>query len=481
MQFYNPLYENEELTYSDVFLFQNYFDGKSRISDVDITPKNKLNTTLPLISANMNAVTGKRMAETLARYGGLWVLPQDMSIEKMLEIVSWVKTSHTLYDTPLTVSKDEYVRDALSIIGKRAHNCVILVDDDHTPLGLFTTSDLQKYEQFTLLWDIPSKELIVGTDGITPEDAYNLMESHSISSLPILKKNGSLLGILTKKDAVRSGLYTPNLDTNGKLNIAVALGINHFLPKAKALIEAWVDIFILDTAHGYQKSMIDAIQTFRKEFWSKICLIAGNIITPEWVQALLEAWADGIKVWVGPGSMCTTRMMTGVGRPQFSAVYHCAKQAREMGGFIIADGGIKDPRDLALALAAGASHIMIGSILTGTFESTWDIFYDSEWLPYKKNYGMASGKAVNLRNIHLSPFEQAKKALFQEWISTSKIYLKSGMSSVGEVVDTFTTGLRSSLTYVGARNLEDFYTKAIIGVQTTAWFYEWTPHGKLKK
>lgn len=481
MKFNNPLYEHEELTYEDVFIFQQYFEGKSRITDVNITPKNKLGTTLPIVSANMNAVTGKRMAETLARYGWIGVLPQDMELEKMMQIVNFVKNANIHFDTPLTVKKDEYVRDALSIINKRAHKCVILVDEEAKPLSIFTPSDLQKYEQFMLLGNINKNHLITGHQDITPEEAFNLMHQKWISALPIVNNAGKLIWILTKKDAVRRWLYTPTLDKNGKLNVVIALGINSFLEKAQKLIEIWVNSFILDTAHGYQKTMIDAIKTFRKAFGNDICLIAGNVSTPEATKALIEAGADGVKVWIGPGAMCTTRMMTGVGRPQFSAVYHCSKIAKSLWGFVIADWGIKEPRDLALATAAGASHIMMGSILTGTFESTGDIFYDTDWHMYKKNYGMASGKAVLLRNSKLSEFEQAQKALFQEWISTSKIYLRDGYKSVWDVVDKFTTGLRSSLTYVWAKTLEDFYEKATIWVQTPAWFHEGTPHGKIKK
>ena len=151
MKFHNPLYEHEELTYEDVFIFQQYFEGKSRIHDVSIIPKNTMNLSLPLVSANMNAVTGKRMAETLARYGGIGILPQDMEISKMLEIVHYIKSRHTKFDTPLTLSQKDYVRDALSIINKRAHKCIIVVDENHHPLSIFTPSDLQKYEQFTLL------------------------------------------------------------------------------------------------------------------------------------------------------------------------------------------------------------------------------------------------------------------------------------------------------------------------------------------
>ncbi len=245
------------------------------------------------------------------------------------------------------------------------------------------------------------------------------------------------------------------------------------------MIDMGVEIFVLDTAHGYQKKMIEAIKNFRKEFGNKVTLIAGNIITEKATRDLIKAGANGVKVGIGPGAMCTTRMKTGVGRPQFSAVYHCAREARKLGGFVWADGGIREPRDVCLALAAGASHVMIGSLFAGTYESTGDIRYDGNGAMYKENYGMASGKAVNLRTGGLSPFEQAKRALFHEGISTSRIYLRKGWESVGDVVDECMTGLRSSMTYVGARNLEEFHEKTIIGVQTSAGFHEGTPHGKV--
>lgn len=481
MKFNNPIYENEELTYEDVFIFQQYFEWKSRIKDVNIVPKNKLWTTLPIVSANMNAVTWKRMAETLARYGWIWILPQDMEIEKMLEIVNFVKSANVIFDTPLTVKKDDYVRDALSIINKRSHNCVILIDEENKPISIFTPSDLAKYEQFTLLWNINKHHLVTWEEDISPEEAFNLMHQKWISALPIINKPWKLIWILTKKDAVRKWLYTPTLDKNWKLDICIALWINTFLEKAEKLVEAWVTKFILDTAHWYQKTMIDAIKIFRENFWNEICLIAWNVSTPEWTKALIEAWSDWVKVWIWPGAMCTTRMMTWVWRPQFSAVYHSSKVAKLLWWFVIADGWIKEPRDLALAMSAWASHVMIWTIFTWTFESTGDIFYDADGNMYKQNYWMASGKAVLLRNSRMSEYEQAQKALFQEWISTSKIYLRDWYKSVWDLVDKFSTWLRSSLTYVWASDLDDFYKKVIVWVQTPAWFIEWTPHGKVKK
>ncbi len=481
MKFSKKEFENMELTFDDVFIFQKYFDWKSRLNDTDITPKSPLGTTIPIISANMNQVTWKRMCETLARYGWLGILPQDMEIEKMLKIINFVKNAHIKYDTALIVTKQNNIRDAKWIINKRAHNAVILVDDNNKPLSIFTPGDLDRYEQYELLGKIKKNKLITWIDGISDEKAFNIMDENNISSLPIVDKSWVLIWILTKWNTIRNSIYTPTLDKNWRLNLGIALWINNFIEKAKILIENWINIFILDTAHGYQKSMLDAIKTFRKEFWNEPILIAWNIMTSAWTEEIIKAWANWVKVWIGPWAMCTTRMMTWVGRPQFSAILDCSKKAEELGWFILADWWIKSPRDLALSTIAWASHIMVWTIFTWTFESTWDIFYDSEWFMYKKNYWMASKRAVTLRNANISAFEQARKEIFIEWISDSKIYLKDWFKSVWSVVDKFTTWLRSSMTYVWSRNLAEFNDKALIWVQTPAWFTEWTPHWKIKK
>lgn len=481
MKFSNPDFAKQELTFNDVFIFQNYFDWVSRLKDTDITPKSPLWTSIPIISSNMNQVTWKRMCETLARFWWLWVLPQDMELEKMLAIIKYVKNAHIKYDTPLTVKNSNNIRDAKWIINKRAHKAVILVDKEFKPISIFTPNDLEKYEQYELLWNIKKNKLITWLDWISNEDWFNLMIEHNISCLPIVDKSWVLIWILTKSNTVRNSIYKPTLDNNWKLNLSIALWINWLLEKAKILLENWINIFVLDTAHGYQKSMINTIKNFRKEFWNNPILIAWNVMTWEWTEKLIMAWANWVKVWIGPWAMCTTRMMTWVGRPQFSAILDCSKKAKKLWWFIIADWWIKDPRDLALSCVAWASHIMIWTIFTWTFESTWDIFYDSEWFMYKKNYWMASKKAVNLRNSKIWLFEQTKKEIFVEWISDSKIYLKDWYKSVWEIVDKFTTWLRSSMTYVWAKDLKEYNKNAIIWVQTSAWFFEWTPHGKIKK
>ena len=479
MKFNNPIYENEELTYQDVFLFQNYFDGYSR-SKVDITPIHDFWTHIPIVSANMNAVTGKRMAETIARYGWLGVLPQDMDLNTLTRIINEVKNANVKYDTAITLKPNNTIRDAMWIIHKRSHNRVIMINDDNEPIWIFSEKDMANLDQYSQLWNLKTKKLITGKIWISNRDAYHLMDENWISSLVIVDDNNKLVWILTKKDCIRQDMYSPTLDKNGKLNLAVAIWIN-WVEKIKPLFDMWINIFVLDTDHGFQKRMIEAIKEFRAEFGKEPILVSGNVITPEWTKALIEAGANGVKVWIWPGAMCTTRMQTWVWRPQFTAVYKCSLQAKELWWFVRADWWIKEPRDVALALAAGANHVMLGTTFAWTYESTWDIKYDENGAMYKENYGMASKKAVELRNGKQDNFEIEKRWMYREWISKSKIYLREWYESVWDIIDTFTTGLRSSLTYVWANNLQEFNEKAIIGVQTNAWFVEWTPHGKIRK
>ena len=480
MKFANPRYVDEELTYEDVFLFQDYFDGKSRL-DADTTPVVEIGTTIPIVIANMNAVAGKRMAETISRYGWIAVLPQDMDLDTMTRIIWHIKSANIQYDTPITVREHHTIRDALWIIHKRAHNCVILVDENGKAISIFKPQDLERLDQFSLLGNLARPGLITGKVGISDEDAFDMMDEKNISSLPIVDDQWILKWILTKKNTLRNNLYNPSLDQDGKLNVAVAIGMNGFDEKVSALYNVWIRLFVLDTAHGFQRSMIENIKKIRSLYGDRIVVVAGNVVTEKATRELLLAGADGVKVGIGPGAMCTTRMKTWVGRPQFTAAYKCAEEAKRHGWFVWADGGIKQPRDFILALAAGASHVMIGTLFAGTLESVGDIKYDEDGNMYKENYGMASRKAVSERNHNLSKFQQAQKQMFREWISTSKIYVKPGMESVGDIVDEFMSGLRSAMTYVGAKNLAEFTEKAIIWVQTSAAFVEWTPHGKLKK
>jgi IMP dehydrogenase len=226
--------------------------------------------------------------------------------------------------------------------------------------------------------------------------------------------------------------------------------------------------------------MLEAIRAVKAVIGDRVPLIAGNVCTAEGTRALIEAGADVVKVNIGPGAMCTTRMQTGAGRPTFTAVLTCARQAHALGKHVWADGGVKHPRDVSLYLAAGAARVMVGTALAGTYESPGDVKEDREGLLYKENYGMASGRAVSERTADLDAFDAAKKGFFREGISTSRIYIREGQESVGAVLIDMITGVQSAFTYVGAQSITEFHERAVVGVQTWAGYGEGKAHGSVR-
>jgi IMP dehydrogenase len=469
-----------ELSLQDVFIVPSYFEGTSR-REVDLTPPDFTGGAHPVVSANMNAVTGKRMAESMARFGGLGVLPQDMALETVTRIVEHIKSADTRFDTPLVVTGDATLRDVQGIIRKRSHGMVVVVDDHHRPVGLITPADLRQRDQYTPASELMARHMITISPTTSNHDAFLQMAEARVKAAPVVDQDGKLCGILTRDDAVRLELLTPSLDAHGRLMVAAAVGISSDAPeRALAMKELGVDVIVLDTAHGHQRRMIEAIEAVRKVVGDDYPLVAGNVCTAEGTRALIDAGADVVKVNVGPGAMCTTRMQTGVGRPTFTAAKACAEAARAMGKHIWADGGVRHPRDVALYLAAGAARVMIGTWLCGTWESPGDCREDADGHLYKENYGMASARAVSDRNAHMDAFEQAKKGFFREGISTSRIYLKEGQEGVGDILVDVITGTQSAFTYVGATSVDSFHEQAVIGVQTAAGFHEGTPHGRVR-
>ena len=267
------------------------------------------------------------------------------------------------------------------------------------------------------------------------------------------------------------------MDADGKLMVAVAVGINGDPEgKAKALVALGADVLVVDTAHGHQGRMLRAVEQVRSVAGT-VPVVAGNVVTADGTRQLIEAGADIVKVGVGPGAMCTTRMMTGVGRPQFSAVLECADEARRLGGHVWADGGVRFPRDVALALAAGAANVMFGSWLAGTYESAADTLRDPDGRLYKESFGMASNRAVKARTAQDAAFERARKELFEEGISTSRMYLDPERPGVEDILDQIVAGVRSACTYAGAANVAEFHERAVVGVQSHAGYDEGRPVG----
>jgi IMP dehydrogenase len=462
-----------ELTFDDVFMVPSRSAVHSRM-DVDLATVDSTGTTIPVIVANMTAVAGRRMAETLARRGGLTVLPQDIPIDVVTEVVDWVKQRHLVYDTPLTLSATATVGEALNLLPKRGHGAVVVVAGDR-PIGVVTEPDCSGVDRFTQLQRVMSGDLLTLPAGIDPRAAFDRLAEGRHRLAPVIDESSALVGILTRTGALRATLYRPAVDHRGRLRVAAAIGISGDpAARAKGLLAADVDVLVLDTAHGHQEKMIEALRAVR-DLDPQVPVVAGNVVSAEGVRDLAAAGADIVKVGVGPGAMCTTRMMTGVGRPQFSAVLECAAAARELGVHVWADGGVRHPRDVALALAAGASNVMIGSWFAGTHESPGDVHRDADGRLYKESFGMASARAVRWRTAEKSAFDRARKALFEEGISTARMYLDPARPGVEDLLDSIVAGLRSACTYAGARTLAEFHEKAVIGVQSAAGLAEGRP------
>jgi IMP dehydrogenase len=462
-----------DLTYDDVFVVPNRSDVASRF-DVDLSTDDGTGTTIPVVVANMTAVAGRRMAETVARRGGIVVLPQDLPIQAVKDTVDFVKSRDLVADTPVILAPDDSVSDAVALIHKRAHGAAVVVADGR-PIGLVTEAACVGVDRFARVRDVAATDFVNAPAGTDPRKVFDLLEHAAINVAVLTDADGALAGILTRTGAIRAGIYTPAVDAAGRLRIAAAVGINGDVgAKATALAQAGADVLVVDTAHGHQIKMIEAIKTI-SALNLGVPLAAGNVVSADGTRDLLNAGASIVKVGVGPGAMCTTRMMTGVGRPQFSAVYECSTAARELGGHVWADGGVRHPRDVALALAAGASNVMIGSWFAGTYESPGDLMRDRDGRPYKESYGMASKRAVAARTAADGAFDRARKALFEEGISTSRMALDPQRGGVEDLLDHITSGVRSTCTYVGAATLPELYEKVVLGVQSAAGFAEGHP------
>jgi IMP dehydrogenase len=462
-----------DLTYNDVFIVPNRSDVASRF-DVDLSTADGSGTAIPVVVANMTAVAGRRMAETVARRGGLVILPQDLPITAVQQTVDFVKSRDLVLDTPVVLAPDDSVSDAIALIHKRAHG-VAVVAFEGRPIGLVSEVSCLGVDRFSRVRDVAVSDFVTAPAGTEPRKVFDLLENAPIDVAVLTDADGTLAGVLTRTGAIRAGIYTPATDARGRLRIGAAVGITGDVAgKAQALAEAGVDVLVIDTAHGHQVKTLEAI-TAVASMDLGVPLAAGNVVSAEGTRDLLGAGAAIVKVGVGPGAMCTTRMMTGVGRPQFSAVLECASAAKELGGHVWADGGVRNPRDVALALAAGASNVMIGSWFAGTYESPGDLMRDRDDRQYKESYGMASKRAVVARTGADTAFDRARKALFEEGISTARMGVDPDRGGVEDLIDHITSGVRSTCTYVGASTLAELHERAVVGVQSAAGFAEGHP------
>jgi IMP dehydrogenase len=471
MQFYGAV-PRHDLTYSDVFLVPSQSAVNSRL-DVSLAPGDGTAATIPIVSANMNSVTGPRLAASLARRGGLGVLPQDMHLQDLDAAIRWVKAQPVQFDTPFVFSPDATVADALLQVPPVTGQGLVIHDGDERYLGCIDAARLAKALPDARLGDLLHGPLasLDAEDIDSARGAFDVMTAADLDFAPVLLR-GKLIGTLSRKSALRSTLYRSAVDASGRLLVAAAVGINgDVAAKAQALAAAGVDVLVLDTAHGHQDGMIQALRTV-SALKLGIPIVAGNVVTADAVEHLVGAGADIVKVGVGPGAMCTTRMMTAVGRPQFSAVLETAEAAGKLGAHVWADGGVRYPRDVALALAAGAASVMIGSWFAGTIEAPGTLDTDAAGALYKESWGMASTKAVRERFDRLDAYELARKTLFAEGISSSRIYLDPLRPSLEDLLDMITSGVRSSFTYAGATSVAEFHDRAKVGIQSAAGYEE---------
>ncbi|WP_019144448.1 GuaB1 family IMP dehydrogenase-related protein [Aeromicrobium massiliense] len=480
MKFLNDLQPSHDLTYNDVFMVPARSDVTSRF-DVDLSTSDGTGTTLPLVVANMTAISGRRMAETVARRGGIAIIPQDIPLDVVQSTVERVKASHPVYETPVTIAPSTTVGEAMSLIPKRAHGAAVVVEDGKV-LGVVTERDGAEVDRFTQVHEVMSTDVPTFEAGREARDYFADLTGRHLELAPVLD-GGVLQGVVTRKGALRSTIYTPAVDPQGRLVVGAAVGINGDVrAKAEALLAMGVDVLVVDTAHGHQAKMLEALpvvvaarDAHEAATGRRIPVAAGNVVSAAGARDLVEAGADIVKVGVGPGAMCTTRMMTGVGRPQFSAVLECAAAARELGAHVWADGGVRFPRDVALALAAGAASVMIGSWFAGTYESPGDLLVGADGRAYKESFGMASARAVSNRTKDAAGFDRARMALFEEGISSSRMFLDPERPGVEDLLDGITAGVRSSFTYAGSRSIAEFHDRAVVGLQSSAGYDEGRP------
>lgn len=476
------------LTYDDVLLLPGQSDVLP--SSVGTATKVSRNITIniPLISSAMDTVTEARLAIAMARQGGLGILHRNLSIEDQASQVDLVKRSEAgMVSHPVTTSPYATIQEVDDLCGKFRVSGLPVVDEDGKLVGIVTNRDmrfvLEVQRTTTLVKDVMTPmPLIVGQVGINPDEAMALLAQHRIEKLPLVDGEGRLKGLITVKDFDKSEKY-PNSskDGAGRLLVGAAVGVGpDAWERSMALVEAGVDMLVVDTAHGHNSAVLEMIKRLKGEPFAKnVDIVGGNIATTEGARAIVEAGADGVKVGVGPGSICTTRVVAGVGVPQVTAVHLASLAAREAGVPVIADGGLQYSGDIPKALVAGANSVMLGSLLAGTDEAPGDITYVGG-KQFKTYRGMGSLGAMQSRGQAKS---YSKDRYFQDDVLREDKLVPEGIEgrvpyrgTVASVVHQLVGGLRASMGYVGAGSIEELQQKGKFVRITAAGLRESHPH-----
>lgn len=466
-------FQNEALTFDDVLLVPSYSQIIPSETNVKTAITKNIDLNIPLLSASMDTVTESRLAIALALKGGIGIIHKNMSIENQSGEIRRVKRSQSgMIKDPITMDKDSNVKDALQVMKKNQIGGIPIINSSNELIGIVTNRDLRfQKENDKKLSGIMTKKVVTAKAGISLDDAEKILKKHKIEKLPIVEGR-KFVGLITYKDILKNkSMPDACKDHLGRLRVGAAIGISDdWEERLIKLVEANVDVISIDTAHAHSKSVIDLLKTIKNNF--DIDVIAGNIATADAAKALVKAGADAIKVGVGPGSICTTRIIAGVGVPQLSAVYDVARSVQGANVPVIADGGIRFSGDIAKALAAGADSVMIGSLFAGTEETPGDIII-YEGRKYKAYRGMGSVDAMEegTKDRYFQQNEENPKKLVPEGIVGRVPY----KGNVSEVIYQLIGGLRAGMGYVGADNILKLREASFVRI-TTAGSIEGHPH-----
>lgn len=462
------------LTFDDVLLLPGKSEVLPRETNTQTYLTKNIKLNIPMMSAGMDTVTESRMAIAMAREGGIGIIHKNMSIKKQALEVDRVKRSeHGIITDPFYLSPENTVSDALELMERYRISGVPITDEVGKLVGIITNRDIRFEKEITRkISEVMTKEnLVTAKYEISMDDALETMKKYKIEKLPLVDDNFHLSGLITIKDIEKSIQY-PNSakDSNGRLLAGAAVGVTgDMMERVDALVNAKVDVIVVDTAHGHSKGVLDAVKRIKIEY-PNLNLIAGNVATAEATVDLIKAGVDAVKVGIGPGSICTTRVVTGIGVPQITAIVNCAKAAKEYEIPIIADGGIKYSGDITKAIAAGANVVMIGSLFAGSDESPGEeVLYEGR--RYKEYRGMGSLGAMDAGSKDRY-FQEGQKKYVPEGVEGRVHY----RGPLGEIVYQLMGGLKSGMGYVGAKNIVDLQDKARFIKITSASLIENHPH-----
>lgn len=466
-------FQKEGLSFDDVLVLPAKSDILPKDVDISTRLTNKIRLNIPIISASMDTVTEARLAIALAREGGIGIIHKNMSIERQAMEVDKVKRSeHGVIVDPFYLSPENRIGEALELMERYRISGVPITDENGKLVGIITNRDLRFEDDMNKkIKDVMTKEnLVTAPEGTTLDEAKKILKKHKIEKLPIVDADFHLKGLITIKDIEKAIKY-PNSakDSNGRLLVGAAVGVSRDMnDRLKALVDARVDVVVVDTAHGHSKGVLEAVYRI-KERYPDLQVIAGNVASADATRDLIKAGVDAVKVGMGPGSICTTRVVAGIGVPQVTAIYDCAEEARIYGIPIIADGGIKYSGDIVKAIAAGADSVMIGSLFAGTEESPGDIeIYKGRSFKVYRGMGSLGAMEEGSKDRY---FQEDAKKLVPEGVEGRVPY----RGYLSDIVYQLVGGLRAGMGYCGAKNIEELKKAKFVRI-TSAGLRESHPH-----